>query len=223
MNPFAEALRARTPRAGAEPNRRPPLNRIVEQVPPRSTSTTVSARGSGVPVALLIGLLGGFGGLAAGLLLAERGQRATASAPAVASAAECPTCADAAPTLSAAYPEAIQWSRTEPLTADTVSCDFRILADTDQQHEQLRINLSRQEPMLLTFTGLKTRRPRLKGNNGEGPVVVVSDDGDEIVMFDGDGGASTYTIKRKKRIAVWTKARFILASPYGLVSVGRCY
>src|SRR6266511_1838212 len=43
--PFAEALRARTPRAGAEPDRRPPLNRMVEQIPPRSTSTTVSARG----------------------------------------------------------------------------------------------------------------------------------------------------------------------------------
>src|SRR6266511_3172181 len=96
-------------------------------------------------VALLIGLVGGFGGLTAGTLIAERGQRTRASAPAVASAVECPTCADAAPTLSAVYPEAIQWSRKEPLTADTIRCEFRILADTDQQNERAKRSFSRSK------------------------------------------------------------------------------
>jgi hypothetical protein len=114
-----------------------------------------------------------------------------------------------------------------PLSGDMITCDFRVFASGDAARGNPLIKVSTQTPVTMTFAGLHSKEPRLKGNHGESPIVIASDSPEEIVIVErnGLGNVFTYTIARETGLAIWTKAYFMLRAdkPVGSLSVGRCY
>lgn len=116
-------------------------------------------------------------------------------------------------------------SDTRPIAGDTITCDFGVASYAVEDDGKLRAYVDTNEPIVLTFVGLSSKTPKLEGNIGSSSLQLVRDDGDEVVLVErnGPGNVFTYTISRRRRQAIGTKALFIRESPFGLASVGRCY
>lgn len=154
------------------------------------------------------------------------------TAPACPQCPSCPTCAGAVAAsgservIRADYAPSPQWSEEAALGGDTISCDFRVSAQGTEENGEIRVSLHKQDPLVLTFVGVRSKKPMLKGNVGMGELQRVKDDGDEVVLVERNavGNVFVYSISRSRRLAVWTKSYFMMgAFPYGLVLVGRCY
>jgi hypothetical protein len=85
---------------------------------------------------------------------------------------------------------------------------------------------TQKEPVIITFVDLDTDKPKLKGNNGQGDLLVAYNDDDQIVLIEEGilnvGTFHNFTIFKKEGVAIWNKQYKIIALPYGSTSMGYC-
>lgn len=122
-----------------------------------------------------------------------------------------------------------------PLTADTINCEFKVTSTFIYQNkkdswskEGRTVNYevsSNNNSSLLTFTGLTTNNPKLKGNLDEVQLTILKNDNESIVLAETNGASDIflYTVYKKEKIATWYKSYMLLNSPFGLLSMGYCY
>ncbi|MDO8557274.1 MAG: hypothetical protein Q7R98_02310 [Candidatus Jorgensenbacteria bacterium] len=123
----------------------------------------------------------------------------------------------------------------QKLSEDIINCEFDVVSDfvyKNQKDAWSKENKkvyyetsSSKTPNLLTFAGLSTREPKIKGNNGDNPVTILKNDTDSIVLVEQNvlGDMFTYTIFKQEKVAVWNKTYKLLVAPYALLSMGYCY
>lgn len=137
--------------------------------------------------------------------------------------------APTAPRINAEYPSnSPPLPGGLPLTGHMITCDFRVFANGRADDGNPTIDLSAGTPVTMTFAGLSSSAPMLKGNGGESPIIVLNETRDDEVVAverNGEGNIFTYTISRETGLAIWTKAYFMFNAdqPTGTLSVGRCY
>lgn len=128
--------------------------------------------------------------------------------------------------LTVMYPSAPQWNDPAPLSDSTVTCDFRIDSWVGLERGLVAAWSGKSaEPTVITFTGLNTKKPAIKGNLGTGSVLKTQDDGTNIFLLEpaSAGNVITYAINRRARLAVFTKTYFVNDQPLGYLMLGRCY
>ena len=177
------------------------------------------------------------GGMSLVLLAAACQPQAPAAAPCPAPApAPAPTSAPAPETQPAgkdakvrySYPDSPEWTSTEPL-GDTVTCSFRVGSSMGQEQDgsfTADAHLGK-EPHILVFTGMTTSNPRMKGNLGEAELTVLEAHDDVAVLLERTpaGFPVVYTINRKTRSAIYTKANFMPGFDVGMSfsGIGKCF
>lgn len=121
-----------------------------------------------------------------------------------------------------------------PLGEDIINCEFKATSTYIYQNKQnplsnenrkVYYSTTEEKPTLVTFAGLSTKAPMIKGNNGDGPLTKIKDDSETIVLLEQNsmGDFFTYTIFKKEKVATWYKAYPMINSPFGMLSMGYCY
>ena len=127
--------------------------------------------------------------------------------------------------------------RNLPIT-DSATCKFNrteavvyegkggILSDPLEGRISFRAPFIQEEPTILTFVDLDKETPKIKGNNGQGDLIVAFNSEDEIVLIEKDildiGTLHTFTIFKKEGVAIWGKQYKLVVNPYGFISMGYC-
>jgi len=123
----------------------------------------------------------------------------------------------------------------QPLSEDMINCEFKVISsfvygnkkDTlSEENRKVYYETSEEsKPNLITFAGLSTEEPKMKGNLGDTPLAVLKNDAESIVLAEQNafGEMFVYTIFKKERVATWYKAYKLVATPYGMISMGYCY
>lgn len=118
---------------------------------------------------------------------------------------------------------------------DIINCEFRTVSDYVYNNEKdplsdedRKVHYSTSDsktPNLITFAGLSTEEPKIKGNNGDSPLAVIKNDDDSLVLIEKNafGDMFVYTIFKQEKVAVWHKAYKLIKEPYALLSMGYCY
>lgn len=121
------------------------------------------------------------------------------------------------------------------LSDDLVNCEFKVLSSfiyknqkdslSDVGRKVVYETVEQETPVLLTFAGLSTENPMMKGNNGDSQLIKVKDDNESIVLAEKNsfGELFFYTIFKKEKVAVWSKTYKLLSMPYAHLSMGYCY
>ena len=122
-----------------------------------------------------------------------------------------------------------------PLGEDIVNCEFRAISSFvyqnkeeawSEENRKVHYSISEdKEPTLVTFSGLSTKNPKIKGNLGEGPLAKIKEDDETYVLLEQNtsGDIFTYTIFKEEKIATWYKAYKMIGTPFGMLSMGYCY
>ncbi len=123
----------------------------------------------------------------------------------------------------------------QKLSEDIINCEFKITSDfvyknqkdawSDENRKVYYETSDSETPNLITFAGLSTKEPKIKGNQGDSPVIMLKNDTDSIVLVEQNafGDMFTYTIFKQEKVAVWHKAYKLVKAPYALLSMGYCY
>jgi len=122
----------------------------------------------------------------------------------------------------------------QQLSEDIINCEFKTISDfvykngkeiTSDKDRKVYYNTSEGKPNLITFAGLSTKEPKIKGNMGDSPLTILKNDTETVVLVEQNafGDMFTYTIFKKEKVAVWHKAYTLVATPYALLSMGYCY
>jgi hypothetical protein len=115
-----------------------------------------------------------------------------------------------------------------PLNDQLVTCTFQVFGWADQQGGKPKAYVRKERDMVVTFVGLDTEEPLLKGNTATGLARRVADDGDTVTLVETTSGNvfSVYMISRRARRAVFTKANSTTIGEqwmYGYASIGVCH
>jgi len=123
----------------------------------------------------------------------------------------------------------------QTLSEEIINCEFKVISsfiyqnkDDAWSEENRKVyyeTADESKPNLITFAGLSSKQPRIKGNAGDSPLVMLKNDNETIVLVEENafGDMFTYTIFKQEKVAVWHKAYKLITAPYGLVSMGHCY
>ncbi|MEI6326804.1 MAG: hypothetical protein WCO78_01645 [Candidatus Roizmanbacteria bacterium] len=123
---------------------------------------------------------------------------------------------------------------SQPLSEDIINCEFKIVSDfsftskgeaTGNQNSKIYYGTKENKPMLITFASLTSDKPKIKGNNGDGPVSILNNDDETITIAEKNdlGDTFIYTIFKKEKVATWYKGYKLLTTPFGMLSMGYCY
>lgn len=123
---------------------------------------------------------------------------------------------------------------TDSLNDDVIICEFKVSSifayeNIDQvwstEDRKIYYETSIDGPMNITFVGLSSSQPTIKGNNGDAPLITVKNDNEEIILVEENayGELFTYTIFKQEKVAIWTKAYKLIETPYATTSMGYCY
>lgn len=122
----------------------------------------------------------------------------------------------------------------QPLSEDIINCEFKVISSFVYQNKKetlsdknRKINYitTDEKPNLITFAGLSSKEPKLKGNMGDSPLTEIKNDNETIVLIEknGIGDIFVYTIFKKEKVATWYKSYKMLIAPFGMLSMGYCY
>lgn len=122
----------------------------------------------------------------------------------------------------------------QPLSEDMINCEFKVISHffyenkdevSDKDRKVYYETSEESKPILITFAGLSTKEPKMKGNLGDTPLTMLKNDAESIVLAEQNafGEMFVYTIFKKERVATWYKAYKLVATPYGMISMGYCY
>lgn len=125
----------------------------------------------------------------------------------------------------------------QPLGKDIINCEFKVTSaftyknDKDSLSENNRKVYYKtsvapeDKKSLITFAGLSTKEPKIKGNFGDSPLSILKNDSETIVMAEQSlmGDTFIYTVFKKERVATWYKSYKMLVVPFGMLSMGYCY
>ncbi len=123
----------------------------------------------------------------------------------------------------------------QKLSEDIINCEFDVTSDfiyknakepTSEENRKVYYETSDSKtPNLITFAGLSTKEPKIKGNQGDAPLIMLKNDAESIVLVEQNsfGDMFTYTIFKQDKVAVWHKAYKLVTAPYALLSMGYCY
>ncbi len=122
----------------------------------------------------------------------------------------------------------------QPLSEDIINCEFKVISNffyenkdevSDNDRKVYYETSEENKPNLITFAGLSTKEPKMKGNLGDTPLTMLKNDAESIVLVEQNafGEMFVYTIFKKERVATWYKAYRLVATPYGMLSMGYCY
>ena len=78
----------------------------------------------------------------------------------------------------------------------------------------------------MTFSGLDTKSPVVKGNNGEDPLTIVSNTDSELILASANsfGDVFFYNVYKTQKVATWYKSYAMFGiTPYASLSMGYCY
>lgn len=129
------------------------------------------------------------------------------------------------------YPGTQEWTQTPRPLGDVVVCEFRGAAyasydDVPHQEPSPQFELRPGEVLRVTFTGLGSQHPRVKGNSGEAPLELLKNTEAEWLLVEQTAGGIPvfYNISKLTRSIIWTKAYTTARGrPFGFLSVGRCF
>ncbi|OHA99653.1 MAG: hypothetical protein A3G47_00470 [Candidatus Zambryskibacteria bacterium RIFCSPLOWO2_12_FULL_39_45] len=123
----------------------------------------------------------------------------------------------------------------QKLSEDIINCEFDVVSSFDYKNQKDALSEENRKvyyetsdsktPNLITFAGLSTKEPKIKGNDGDSPVIMLKNDAESVVLVEQNafGDMFTYTIFKQEKVAVWHKAYKLVATPYALLSMGYCY
>ena len=122
----------------------------------------------------------------------------------------------------------------QPLNEDIINCEFRIISSFLYENKYEISNTGRKiyyetiedgNPRLITFTGLSTEQPKMKGNLDDGPLIMIKNDEESVILVEQNvfGEMFIYTIFKQEKVAIWYKAYKLMNDPYGMISMGYCY
>lgn len=117
---------------------------------------------------------------------------------------------------------------SETLGINTISCQFKVISDFSLEATAKKISYNSSEnslPIDIVFSGLDTKSPILKGNNGEDPLVILSNTDSKITMVSSNafGDIFLYKIYKDAKVATWHKSYDLFGNPYAMLSMGYCY
>lgn len=120
---------------------------------------------------------------------------------------------------------------SETLGVSVINCQFKVLSNfisknEDGKGDSIKYSTDNQStPVDMVFSGLDTEKPVVKGNNGEDPLLVLSNTENEINLASSNtsGDMFLYKIYKNQKVATWYKSYSLLGNPYGLLSMGYCY
>ena len=120
---------------------------------------------------------------------------------------------------------------SETLGLSVINCQFKVISDfvfKDDGEKDRLIKYGtdiQNKPGNLVFSGLDSERPVLKGNNGEDPLMIISNNEKEITLASSNsfGDIFLYKIYKVQKVATWYKSYDMFGSPYALLSMGYCY
>ena len=121
-----------------------------------------------------------------------------------------------------------------PLDPDAVTCEFRVTSYFQYKNSAEPwkttgkiINFKTVEdiPTTISFSGLYSNEPRIKGNMGIRSLTKIKDDDETLVLVEKNmvGDIFTHTIYKKDKIAVWSQTYPLLGNPLAMLSMGYCY
>lgn len=123
----------------------------------------------------------------------------------------------------------------QKLSDDIINCEFDVVSSFDYKNKKdawsdkdrkvYYETSDSKTPNLITFAGLSTKEPKIKGNNGDSPLIILKNDAESAVLVEQNAARDmfTYTIFKKEKVAVWHKAYKLITTPYALLSMGYCY
>ncbi len=122
----------------------------------------------------------------------------------------------------------------QPLSEDMINCEFKVISNFFYENKDEISNADRKvyyktteesKPILVTFAGLSTKQPKIKGNLGDAPLTMIKNDTESIVLAEQNAFSEmfVYTIFKQERVATWYKAYKLVSTPYGMISMGYCY
>ncbi len=119
---------------------------------------------------------------------------------------------------------------SEVLGVSVINCEFKVFSkftfSSLNKDELIKYGTSNQkQPVSIVFSGLDTKTPIMKGNNGEDPLLILPGTENEINLasFNSNGDMFMYKIYKKQKLATWYKSYDMFGSPYTVLSMGYCY
>ena len=121
------------------------------------------------------------------------------------------------------------------LSKDLVNCEFKVITNftynnqkdtlSDKDRKVAYQTTEQETPILITFAGLSTDNPMMKGNNGDNQLIKIKDDNESVVLAEKSdfGDLFFYTIFKKEKVATWSKSYMLINTPYAHLSMGYCY
>jgi hypothetical protein len=122
-----------------------------------------------------------------------------------------------------------------PLSDDVINCEFKVTSNfvfenkidtSDRANRKVYYNTSEEKtPNLISFSGLSTETPRMKGNFGDEPLVILNNTPESITLATQNafGEIFIYNIFKEERVATWYKSYKLADLPFSLLSMGYCY
>jgi hypothetical protein len=121
----------------------------------------------------------------------------------------------------------------QELGKEVISCEFNVISDFyyenkkdpfEAEGKKIYYGSESEDPITLTFAGLTTDKPVLKGNNGEAQLTVLKNDDVSIVLAEVNAFEEVflYTIFKEDKVATWQKSLNLIKTPYAMQSMGYC-
>lgn len=115
---------------------------------------------------------------------------------------------------------------------DIITCTFERTIEVANENGKIFHKSPHKEsnPLIMTFVGLTTENPRLKGigsqdTSYESNLVVLSDNSEKITLGEStsvQGNVFIYSIYKEKGVGIWTKHYSFAGIPLGVISMGKC-
>lgn len=118
------------------------------------------------------------------------------------------------------------------LGKSVINCEFKVTStfsfkNTDGSDQSKVHYRSGEESssVNIIFSGLDTTSPIMKTNNGEDPLMIISNDDQQITMGTTNMSQDLfiYKVYKDSKIATWYKSYDLLGTPFALLSMGYCY
>lgn len=119
----------------------------------------------------------------------------------------------------------------DPLGQSVINCEFKVISDfmvdpsDDFGTTKIRYQSKSSEPINITFSGLNTLNPVMKGNGGEDPLIFLDETNTQVTFASSNafGDMFIYKIYKDKKVATWYKSYELFGKPYAMLSMGYCY